>query len=114
MSDYEWSPDLRALVALMETLSESCWCAGWEHSTEYALWGIVAGDRSPEWGQDIVTEDQRNDLITFATRAGAWVAWQRGGKFDPFDHYAWYRIVPLDEWRSEYADWLNAHDEGYR
>jgi hypothetical protein len=96
-----WTTDSRALVSLMEELSEECWCAGWMNGLEYDLWGIVVGDRSADYGQWTVTPAQIADMKAFSERIGGWIVWAEGDR-DDWNWESWRRIVPLDEWLPMY------------
>ena len=86
------TPAARALLALMQRLSEQCWAAGWLDGTEYDLWKRVeSGDRL--WGLHYVSQQDLDDLRHWSNECGGWIVHQ--------DDKFW--VVPLNDWRRMYS-----------
>lgn len=81
---------LRRLGDAMSDVSEECWHAGWEQTTEHALPELCrraaeSGEPQP-WGQSLVTPSQARELIELARRAGSWADIdERGIGYVPFE-----------------------------
>jgi hypothetical protein len=100
----EWTTDARALLLLMETLSERCWCAGWEIDLEYNLWAVMHGDSPAGYG---MFPDELDDLRVLSERIGGWIV-RNDGHADGSDE--WRRIMPIEEWRERYQSRAIPHD----
>jgi hypothetical protein len=81
------------LPTLMSAISEDCWCAGWLHATEYALWTMVEHGAG-KWGQGEVTQAQVDRLKRLSELAGGWFAWRDGDGPE---------FVPMERWVAEFA-----------
>jgi hypothetical protein len=81
------------LPALMSEISEDCWCAGWLHGTEYALWKMVEHGAG-KWGQGEVTQAQVDRLKRLSELADGWFAWRDGDGPE---------FVPMERWVAEFA-----------
>lgn len=64
----------RALEAYMSDISEECYCAGWLHGLEEALWGFVQNGPG-QWGQGDVTAENIAELKRLSDAAGGWWEW---------------------------------------
>lgn len=81
------------LPTLMSEISEDCWCAGWLHGTEYALWKMVEHGAG-KWGQGEVTQARVDRLRRLSELAGGWFAWRDGDGPE---------FVPMERWVAEFA-----------
>ncbi len=78
-----------ALAALMSSLSEDLWCAGWLTGTEHALWKMVQGGPR-EWGMGEVSQRQVDLLRLLSEEAEGWIIYGANGP----------HFVPIDEWKA--------------
>lgn len=105
MSDIsDWKQ--RALYNLMSDISEDCWCAGWMHGNEYALWTLVTDPKSKGGEYGGVKVDQRHidDLRAISNEIGGWIRW-RDDEEDP--------SLPCEEWGPVFtpmAEWLAMYE----
>ena len=64
----------RELYELMSDISEDCYCAGWMHGLEYAIWGALQdGDRS--YGMSEMDAAQLERCRALAKELDGWVIW---------------------------------------
>lgn len=78
-----------ALAALMSSLSEDLWCAGWLAGTEQRLWQMVQGGPR-EWGMGEVTHRQVDLLRLLSEEAEGWIIYGTNGP----------HFVPIDQWKA--------------
>ena len=78
-----------ALAALMSSLSEDLWCAGWLTGTERTLWNMVQGG-TREWGMGEVSQRQVDLLRLLSDEAEGWIIYGDDGP----------QFVPIDEWKA--------------
>jgi hypothetical protein len=75
---------------LMSEVSEDYCAASWLIGLEYDLWNMVRGG-SREFGEGVVPPETVAELRQLSDDCGGW--------------HTHDRLVPLDEWRREYARW---------
>lgn len=83
----------QSLQCFIGELSQRHFHADWHTGCEYVLWECVV---DPESGLRINVED-RAELAILALRAGGWWRWD-----DDDDDV---RFIPVEDWRTIYADW---------
>lgn len=88
------SPELaaRALIIVMEDISERCWKAGWMDGLEESLWTIMMHQRPDPSGYGMCSWSEINlDLLCgLSDAAGGWVVWHEkgGATFVSFEEWA--------------------------
>jgi hypothetical protein len=94
----------RALANLMSEISEDCYCAGWMHGLEFALWAIATGDRkNRKYGQGEVSQQQIDDLMAISAEIGGWIRWADDESDPGLSAAEWGEVfVPMDEWMRIY------------
>lgn len=74
----EWTGDPDIAIRLrnfMSNISEDYWCAGWLIGLEHRLWEIIQGG-SRDFGLDVITEKEVNELRRLHEKAGGWWIWK--------------------------------------
>lgn len=70
-----FSDDERKLYELMSDISEDCWCAGWMHGNEFALWdAITTGDLN--YGMGEIDRVDLAQVAALAVGCGRWIIWR--------------------------------------
>lgn len=92
----------RELYELMSDISEDCYCAGWMHGLEYAIWGALqGGDR--RYGMSEMDAAKLERCRVLAKELDGWVIWYDD---DDEDNDA---VLPINEWGPRFvpmAEWL--------
>jgi hypothetical protein len=86
----------KLLVQKMGDISEDHWAASWLIDMEYSLWGIMQGDRTPDFGMGAITDQEKRELSELCGDAGGWFY---------FDEKTMKTFVPLFKWLEMYAAW---------
>lgn len=68
---------LEELERLMSDISEDCWCAGWLHGNEHALFRKVFLGDPPRYGMGEVRQVDLDRLKFLAGSTGCWIEWRR-------------------------------------
>lgn len=102
--EHEFTDDERRLYELMSDISEDCYCAGWMHGNEFALWNAIAtGDL--RYGMGEMDRDKLAQVTALSVKTGKWIIWRDDNDgLDPHDSSEWgpYAIT-LEAWVSRRA-----------
>jgi hypothetical protein len=82
-----------SLLALMQTISEDHYCAGWLTNLEFRIWARVTGDDVSRFGLSALSEHTIQQLRDFSEHAGGWWIWRDQENV----------FIPLNEWCALYA-----------
>ena len=95
------------LFQLMSDISEQCYCAGWMHGNEYALWAMVSDpDASRRYGQDVVTEEDIDALRVLSSDIKGWIRWRDDEEDSTLPAEEWGPVfTPMAEWLEMYDRW---------
>ena len=92
------SPNARALVDYMSSLSQEAWCAGWLQDLEFMLWSVLVGEKCD--GRLALTASQVEHLSSLSDGCQGWIV---------IDENTEEKFVPLPEWLRLFADWHAAN-----
>lgn len=69
------TPAESRMFELMSEISEDCWCAGWMHGNEFALWkAMVSGELN--YGQAVIDRALLSQVAALSVETGKWIIWR--------------------------------------
>ena len=100
VSDPGLTPEEHRLRDLISEISERCWYAGWETTTEFDVWRLAT--EGGRWGRSSSTElaDELDVIRSFAEEIDRWIV-SRTPEIHDSDHEA----IVLADWLTRYAAW---------
>lgn len=72
---------------LVSTISERCFCAGWQSAMEFRLWLVVVGANDTELAQSNVSDLELQKLRSHLISEKTWIIFRDGPT-----------LIPLAEW----------------